>query len=171
VITAVMRRADRLFAFQSRKNKTNIFLSLFFLLFFSISLFLPLTQLPPLRRRREPAPRYAAGPGCASRYARCRSRTAARCPRGRRSRAPLAIRLTGPAQLTAHKRAGQHCLPAPRVYGADGDPPTATTARPAPTERPRGRQWRCEPTIRCSADGPSDAHGHRLVSTARRRPE
>jgi len=27
--------------------------------------------------------------------------------------------------------------PAPRVYGADGDPPTATTARPAPTERPR----------------------------------
>jgi hypothetical protein len=61
----------------------------------------------------------------------------ARCPRGRRSRAPLAIRLTEPAQLTAHKRAGLHCLPAPRVYGADGDPPTATTARPAPTERPR----------------------------------
>jgi hypothetical protein len=95
----------------------------------------------------------------------------ARCPRGRRSRAPLAIRLTEPAQLTAHKRAGLHCLPAPRVYGADGDPPTATTARPAPTEHPWGRQWRCVPTIRCSADGPSDAHGHRLVSTARRRPE
>jgi hypothetical protein len=56
----------------------------------------------------------------------------ARCPRGRRSRAPLAIRPTEPAQLTAHKRAELHCLPAPRVYGADGDPSTATagSARP-----------------------------------------
>jgi len=56
----------------------------------------------------------------------------ARCPRVRRSRAPLAIRLTEPAQLTAHKRSGLHCLPAPRVYGADGDPSTATagSARP-----------------------------------------
>jgi hypothetical protein len=84
----------------------------------------------------------------------------ARCPRSRRSRAPPAIRLTVPAQLTAHKRAGLHCLQVPRVYGADADPPTATSARPAPTERPRGRQWRLGPTIRRSADGPSDAHVH-----------
>ena len=56
----------------------------------------------------------------------------ARCPRSRRSRAPLAILLTEPAQLTAHKRAGLRCLPAPRLYGADGDPSTATagSARP-----------------------------------------
>ncbi len=56
----------------------------------------------------------------------------ARCPRDRRSRAPLAIRPTEPAQLTAHKRAELHCLPAPRVYGANSDPSAATagSARP-----------------------------------------
>ena len=73
----------------------------------------------------------------------------AQCPRGRRSRAPLAIRPAVPAQLTAHKRAGLNCIPAPRLYGADGDPSTATTARPAPTERPPG------PPVATRADGPA----------------
>ncbi len=58
--------------------------------------------------------RKRATPGVLLAAARAAWLRPALCPRSSRSRAPPAIRLTEPAQLTAHKRAGLHCLPAPK---------------------------------------------------------